>query len=110
MRRQIVVGLALALAIGMGMLPSTQASAYRGYGTYLPRAYGYAYYRPRMYPGSMEPISAGCGAGGAADGAIARLARSITSVGERFGPAACGTRQNYEAIIGLSIGFFLRGQ
>ncbi len=39
MRRQIVVGLALAL--GIGLLASTQASAYR--------AYGYAYYRPRVY-------------------------------------------------------------
>ena len=39
MRRQIVVGLALAL--GIGVLASTQASAYRAYrayGTYLPRA------------------------------------------------------------------------
>jgi hypothetical protein len=47
MRRQIVVGLALAL--GIGALTSTQASAYRAYGTYLPRAYGYSYYRPRVY-------------------------------------------------------------
>ena len=50
MRKQIVVGLvALGLALGIGALTSTQASAYRAYGTYLPRAYGYSYYRPRMY-------------------------------------------------------------
>jgi hypothetical protein len=47
MRRQILFGLALAL--GIGLLSSTQASAYKGYGYYLPRAYGNSYYRARAY-------------------------------------------------------------
>jgi hypothetical protein len=64
MRKQIVVGLALALAIGMGMLPSTQASAYRGYGTYLPRAYGYGYYRSRAYGYYYRPRFYGAYLGG----------------------------------------------
>ncbi len=72
MRRQIVVGLALAL--GIGLLASTQASAYRAhgyrahgyraYGTYLPRAYGYAYYRPRVYGYYYRPRFYGAYLGG----------------------------------------------
>jgi hypothetical protein len=62
MRRQIVLGLALAL--GFGMLATTQASAYRGYGYYLPRAYGYSYYRPRAYRNYYRPRFYGAYLGG----------------------------------------------
>ena len=66
MRKQIVVGLALALglALGIGALTSTQASAYRAYGTYLPRAYGYSYYRPRVYGYYYRPRFYGAYLGG----------------------------------------------
>jgi hypothetical protein len=62
MRRQIVLGLALALAFGM--LTSTQAWAYRGYGYYLPRGYGYSYYRPRAYGYYHRPRFYGAYLGG----------------------------------------------
>ena len=62
MRRRILLGLALGLAIGV--LGSTQASAYRSYGYYGPRAYGYSYYRPRGYGFYYRPRFYGAYLGG----------------------------------------------
>lgn len=62
MRRQVLLGLALGLAIGV--LGSTQAAAYRSYGYYAPRAYGYSYYRPRVYGFYYRPRFYGAYLGG----------------------------------------------
>jgi hypothetical protein len=59
MRGQILLGMALAL--GICMFSSAQASSYSGYG-YLPRTYGDGYdlvrarryYRPRYYRGARR--------------------------------------------------------